>query len=76
MMARAKKPCEWCDGDHFVTEPVDVGSNSHNLVIEFYPDNGLCSVASYAAGADEETDEVEVEFNFEYCPFCGRKIGW
>ena len=72
-MARRKKPCEYCCEDQIVQEE---GRCGHQLDIEFYPDNNLFAVTSFAQDETGEAMELQSSFSFEYCPFCGRKLGW
>lgn len=72
-MARRKKACEYCDDDQIVQEE---GKNGHQLSTEFYPDHCLFAVTSFAQDENGETMELQSSFRFEYCPFCGRKLGW
>lgn len=71
-MARRTKPCDFCNDDKF--ECQSFGQNE--LDVEFYPDNGLFSIHAFLVPEDGETQEFELSYNFEYCPICGRKIGW
>lgn len=70
-MAR-KKPCEYCNQDQQVCEE---GVNGHQLAVEFYPDNNLFAVISFANDEVGESRELVYEFQFGYCPYCGRKLG-
>ena len=71
-MARKKKPCEFCENDYFESEALGLSE----VCIEFYPENGLFSIHGFITPEDGETKEIELSYNFEYCPICGRKIGW
>jgi len=73
-MARTKKPCEFCQ-DEFFGEP-DVLPNAH-VYFERYPDNGTMSVTVFSFSDDhEQNGEETYQIPFEYCPQCGRKLGW
>lgn len=71
-MAR-KKPCDLCCEEQFYVEN---GSNRHALHVEIYPESGVLSVYSYAEDNAGETEELQFELPLQYCPSCGRKIGW
>lgn len=73
-MARAKKPCEFCEGDTYFSED---GTGKHQLYVEAYPDNCFIGITSFALNeATEETEEIFVELEMNFCPVCGRKLGW
>lgn len=72
-MARKKKPCEFCEQDQQISGE---GLNGHQLVIEFYPDNNLLAVSSYANDETGINCELNFDLRFDYCPFCGRKVGY
>ena len=65
-----KNPCEFCEDDQQWKEE---GTKSQ-LFVEFYPMNGLIGVTSFAEGIHEETEEITIGLNIDYCPFCGRKL--
>ena len=76
-MARKKKtdePCEFCEEDVF-SEPDDL-RNAH-VFFERYPDSGIMSITVQAYSDDHEmTGEETYSVPFDYCPRCGRKLGW
>lgn len=67
-----KKPCEICEQD-FVMEKKE-GCGKHLLQAEFYPNNQLFSIFSYAVDSAEELEELTIDMEFRYFPFCGRKL--
>lgn len=71
-MARKNTPCEFCEKDNLYSD----SAGANQLVVEFYPDNRLLAIAAY--GKDSDGEEVELEFSFRinYCPMCGKKIGY
>ena len=72
-MARKIKPCDFCETDQIFNE---VGANGHQLAVEFYPDNNLFAVSSFSNDENGEAAEISADYRFEYCPRCGRKIGY
>lgn len=70
-MAR-KKPCEFCQEDQQMTQE---GPNGHQLCVEFYPNNGLLAVTSFANDEVGESRELVVDLSVNYCPECRRRIG-
>lgn len=70
---RKKAPCEWCEGD-FIR--VDRADGQLNVTVEIYPENELLSV--YASCVDErgEFREAQADLPLEFCPVCGRKLGF
>lgn len=73
-MSRRKKPCEFCESEwRDSTE----GSNGFQGEVEWYPDNGLFAVTAFANDESGESQEYNlVSVSFEYCPVCGRKVGY
>lgn len=69
-MAR-RKPCEFCDDDHWWTEE---GADGHQICVEVYPYNNMIGITSFACRLNEETDEMHIELEMNYCPVCGRKL--
>ena len=53
-----KKPCEFCESDQLSSED---GVNGHQLSVEFYPDNCLLAVTSFANSKSGESDELTFE---------------
>jgi hypothetical protein len=68
-----KKPCEFCENDNWYTED---GQNQHSITVEVYPENNVIGVTSFAPREDGEMDEINVSFEMNYCPVCGRKLEW
>lgn len=73
-MARAKKPCEFCEAESYnQTE----GTGKHSLYVEIYPDNQFIGITSFATNENtEEVEEICFEIEMNYCPVCGRKLEW
>ena len=73
-MAR-KKPCEFCDAESFYDDgPEHSHRNGFTMWHEWYPDNGLFSVIAQANTEEGECMEDSIDFTFNYCPMCGRKL--
>lgn len=68
-----KKPCEFCSEDQINSME---GRNGHQLSVEFYPDNCLLAVSSFANDENGESAELTFDISCNYCPICGRKIGY
>ena len=68
-----KKPCEFCESDQLSSED---GVNGHQLSVEFYPDNCLLAVTSFANSKSGESDELTFDLRINFCPRCGRKLEW
>lgn len=67
-----KKPCDFCEQDQQMTQE---GVNGHQLCVEFYPDNGLLAVTSFANDEVGESRELAIDLPVNFCPECGRRIG-
>lgn len=69
------KPCEFCEEDKWFTED---GNNTtgHQLAIEIYPENNVIAISSFANHPDGESEELEYIIRMDFCPCCGRKLGW
>lgn len=75
-MARKRKPCEWCEGEQFIRLGTDETRNVR-ADLEIYPDN--CIMAFYVQGLSDDgelTAEESVDIPMNYCPACGRKLGY
>ena len=73
-MARAKKPCEFCETDTYTSEE---GTGRHQLYVEIYPDNNFIGITSFATNENtEETEEIYMQIEMNFCPCCGRKLAW
>ena len=71
-MARARKPCEFCEAESFNSED---GSGKHQLYLEIYPENNFIGITSFATNENtEETEEICMNIEMNYCPVCGRKL--
>lgn len=74
-MARRKKPCEYCEGDYFNEDMNVDGRHGFCMWFEWYPLNdGLLSVFAQAKDDSGEVQEATIDFSFNYCPMCGRKL--
>ena len=74
-MARKRKPCEWCEQDQFISTDYDARNVSGQ--IEIYPDNGIISIIFQGMSDDGAlTHEESFDIPMDYCPACGRKLGW
>lgn len=73
LMARRKKACEFCEDDVF--SDYQEHRNGFMMYWEWYPFNGgLLAVIAQANDEGGEFMEDSVDFNFNYCPMCGRKL--
>jgi hypothetical protein len=72
-MARKTKPCAFCEEEHWHTEDE---RNGHQLHLEIYPFSGVIAVTSFAKDEDGETTELYMRIEMNYCPVCGRKLGY
>ena len=74
-MANRKKACEYCEEDIF--GEYQENRNGFTMVYEWYPNNGgLLSITAQANDENGEMMEDEIRFEFNYCPYCGRKLEW
>lgn len=71
MSGRRKKPCEFCMED---SSDVQDDRSGHQLYVEWYPDNGLLGITSFAQDECGEALELRADFQFEFCPMCGRRL--
>ena len=72
-MARKRTPYEYCEGETFQSED----RRNCSIWIEFYPDNAHIGITVQGKSDDGEmTSEDMFDIPFEYCPNCGRKLGW
>ena len=76
MAGRRRKPCEYCEIEIYSDEDKNVdGPNGFYMWYEWYPlNNGLLSVMAQANDAEGYMMEGSIDFNFNYCPMCGRKL--
>lgn len=73
-MARRTKTCEFCEAEIVDTTE---GRNRFSGSVEWYPDNGVFGVTAFAEDENGEVQEYELcSLVFEYCPMCGRKVGF
>ena len=73
-MARKKKPCEFCEDDNF-SEWYTEDRNGYCMWYEFYPFHKLLTIISQANDENGELIEHSIDFEINYCPICGRKLG-
>ena len=72
-MARKRKPCEFCE-----EEQIDnIILKNAFAQVEIYPYNNLISF-SVTSQDDDGAMNGEDDFSFEmnWCPVCGRKVGY
>ena len=75
MAGRKKKSCEWCESDLFFKTEYDAKNVSGQM--EIYPNNCLIAVIFQGMSDDGElTHEESFDIPMNYCPNCGRKLGW
>lgn len=68
-----KKPCEFCAEDYMDAQN---GPNGSQLYLEIYPDNNILAMTAYARDEIGEQVELQYELPLNYCPNCGRKLGF
>lgn len=72
-MARKRKPCDFCEGDWINSED----RKNVFFAIEAYPDNGIIGITIQGKDDDGETNSEDTfDIPFDWCPACGRKLGW
>ena len=72
-MARKTKPCEYCEEESWLH---DERKNCF-IYVESYPDNGTIALTVIGRNDDGEmTSEDSYDIPFDYCPACGRKLGF
>ena len=74
-MAKKSKPCDFCEEEHYM-EANSRAEIHHDLLVEVYPFNGHIAVLSYAQDDTCDMNELTLEIPLNYCPVCGRKLGW
>lgn len=75
MAGRKKKPCEWCEQEILIQTNGAAKNVQGN--VEIYPDVGALAV--YFFGIDDDgaqTHEESIHIPLNYCPNCGRKLGF
>ena len=73
MSGRKRKPCEYCSEDYY--SDYKEHRNGYCLWYEWYPmSNGRLSVIAQANDEEGELIEDAIDFEFQYCPMCGRKL--
>lgn len=72
-MAKAKKPCEFCGEEWFQ----NIELPNARCYLEVYPDNIHIAVIVQSDSDDHEMNgEESIDIPLNYCPNCGRKLGW
>lgn len=75
MAGRKQKPCEWCETEQIFRTDYDARNVSGTL--ELYPEQTLISVWFQGMSDDGAmTYEESFDIPMNYCPNCGRKLGW
>ncbi len=75
MAGRKQKPCEWCEQDQFIQ--TDYNARNVSVQLEVYPDNGTMSILIQGLSDDGAlTHEESWDVPMNFCPNCGRKLGW
>ena len=75
MAGRKQKPCEWCETEQIFRTGYDARNVSGTL--EIYPEQTLISVWFQGISDDGSmTSEESFDIPMNYCPNCGRKLGW
>ena len=72
-MARARKPCEFCEEEHYLEQESKIEIH-HQLLVEVYPQNSHIAVFSFAQDDCSEMNELSMDIEMNYCPVCGRKL--
>ena len=75
MAGRKRKPCEWCEQEQFIQSAYDARNVSAQL--EIYPDN--CTMAIIIQGQSDDgelTHEESWDIPMNFCPNCGRRLGY
>ena len=74
-MARRKKAieCEFCQEEWFDNRELPNAS----LAVEVYPNNTHIAIVIQSMTDDGEMNgEESTEIPMNYCPVCGRELGW
>lgn len=73
-MARRKTtPCEFCEKEWLQ----GVEMKNASVAVEVYPDNVHIAIVIQCIDDDGEmTGEESLDIPMEYCPKCGRKLGF
>lgn len=75
MAGRKQKPCEWCEEEQIIRTDCDA-RNVYGTV-EIYPDQALLGICFQGMSDDGAlTHEQSFDIPMNYCPNCGRKLGW
>ena len=75
-MARKKKPCEWCEAEQVIRVTDEYAKNT-DATLEIYPDNCFMGLNVQGKSDDNEmTSEDTLDIPINYCPNCGRKLGY
>ena len=72
-MARKRKPCAFCEREAIDT----IELPNANAQIQIYPDNCLVSFWVSSQTDDGELNgENDFSVEMNWCPVCGRKVGY
>ena len=74
-MARKRTPCEWCEAEQFIR--VTDEAKNVDATLEIYPDE--CFMGLNVQGMNDDggmTSEDTLDIPMNYCPNCGRKLGY
>lgn len=75
-MARKKKPCEWCESEQIILVTEEYAKNA-DATLEIYPYNCFMGLNVQGRSDDGElTTEATLDIPMNYCPACGRKLGY
>ncbi len=75
MAGRKQKPCEWCEEEQIFRTDYDAKNVSGT--VEIYPEQTLLAVCFQGMSDDGAlTHEQSFDIPMNYCPNCGRKLGW
>lgn len=77
-MSRIKKqgPCEYCEDEGTVFSE-DVSSDLNlSLSVESYPENNFIDVSLVGVSPEEREININWEIPMNYCPKCGRRLGY
>lgn len=72
MMARSKKPCDFCSDEREVEYKEH--RNGYCIWLETYPLNMVMAFMAQANNEEGEMIEDCIEVEMNYCPVCGRKL--
>ena len=74
-MARKRTPCEFCRQETILRG--DEECRNVDVAVEIYPDNCFMGVSVHGINDEgQTTGEFEIDIPMNYCPNCGRKLGY